>query len=90
MKNALQLLFLSFFILAVVSTARAEDSATHSLYKVTTYNLGTALDFQDFSPINSQKFKPLLITGTKADILDADQLKDPNLEASANKAATDG
>lgn len=90
MKIAFKLLFIAVSILTVTVPAMAEEPASHSLYKVTTYNLGTSLDFQDFSPINGQKYEPLLITNTKADILDGDQLKDSNLEASVNKAATNG
>ena len=91
MKTALNILIIAASVLAVVAPATAEESASHSLYKVTTYNLGTSLDFQDFSPIaNQKKYAPLLITSTKADILDSDQLNDPRLETSTNRAETDG
>ena len=76
MKNSFILLLLLFFVLTVASAAPAGESA--------------ALDFQDFAPINSQKYAPLLITNTKADILGADQIKDLHSETSPNKAATDG
>lgn len=90
MKTALNIFFIAASILAIASQATADESVGHSLYKVTTYNLGTSLDFQDFSSINSQKrFDPLLITSTKADILGSDQLDDPRHE-SFNKSATDG
>ncbi len=67
----------------------AEEQVGHSFYKVTTYNLGTSVDFQDFSPINTKKYGPLLITNSKADILDADQLKGSSLDFSVDKEATD-
>jgi hypothetical protein len=90
MKTALNTFLIAVSVLAIAAQASADESVGHSLYKVTTYNLGTSLDFQDFSSINSQKrFDPLLITSTKADILGSDQLDDP-LHESFNKSATDG
>ncbi len=80
----------ALFILAMAAPVKAEEQISHSLYKVTTYNLGTSVDFQDFAPVSSEKYKPLLITSTKADILGSDQNKDLNLETSANKTATRG
>lgn len=90
MKYYLKYIFIAGFFLSAPFIARAEEPITHSLYKVTTYNLGTSLDFQDFSPINIQKYKPLLITGSKADILGADQYRELGHETSADKAATNG
>jgi len=90
MKNVLKSLLFAAILLTVASTVMAEEPASHSLYKVTTYNFGTSLDFQDFSPIDTQKYKPLLITNTKSDILDGDQLIDTNHDTSANKLAIDG
>lgn len=89
MKIVLKSALIVVFLMTVISPAMAEE-ASHSLYKVTTYNLGTSLDFQDFAPVNIRKYKPLLITGTKADILDDDQFKNTSFETSENKTATDG
>ena len=91
MKSARNILLIVCTVLVFASSANAEESDGHSFYKVTTYNLGTSVDFQEFSPITGQKnYGPLLITSTKADILGDDQLNDPQLETSLNKSATDG
>lgn len=90
MKIVLKSICAAISLLIMAGSAMAEEQASHSLYKVTTYNLGTFLDFQDFSPISTEKFKPLLITSTKADILGADQHRELNIGASANKTATRG
>ncbi len=47
----------------------AEDLETHSVYKVTTYNLGAFLEENSVTASSMQNYEPLLITSTKADIL---------------------
>lgn len=53
------------------SNSNAGDLQTHSIYKVTSYNLGAILDMQESSKSKfSSSLNPLLITNTTADILD--------------------
>lgn len=47
----------------------AADLETHSVYKVTTYNLGALLGDSSNGNNSMQNYEPLLITSTKADIL---------------------
>ena len=48
----------------------AEEATTHNAYRITSYNLGAILGNQDFtSARTARNFQPLLITSTKADIL---------------------
>jgi len=51
----------------------AQDFNSHSIYKVTSYNLGAILDLQD-SPKSkfSRDFSPLLITSSTSDILNSE------------------
>ncbi len=57
------------------SPAYAEGQATHSAYKVTSYNLGAILDSQDNgSSRYITDFKPLLITSTASDILNSEHV----------------
>ena len=91
MKAINRIFILTAIYLAACSTVQAGEQVSHSLYKVTTYNLGTSIDFQEFSTVNYQeKFDPLLITNSQADILDAEQLNDPRFETSVNRSATNG
>jgi len=67
------------FLLAVMavffsySHVAAEDMQTHSIYKVTSYNLGAVLNDQGSSKSSfSRNFSPLLITNTTADILNSE------------------
>lgn len=50
------------------SPLKAADQATHSVYKVTTYNLGALLGDSNNINISMHNYDPLLITSTKADI----------------------
>ena len=53
-----------------------EDLNTHHAYKVTSYNLGVFQGFQNGGTSNAlRSFKPLLITGTTADILNSEHQK---------------
>ncbi len=55
--------------------AFAEGKATHSAYKVTSYNLGAILDDQDKGTSRYlTDFKPLLITSTASDILNSEHI----------------
>ena len=90
MKFSLRILSALAFLVIAAPSLQAEESSTHSLYRVTTYNLGTAVDFQDFSPVNSIRYKPLLITNTKADILGADRFRDAITGTSGDRGAANG
>ena len=90
MKFPFQLLCTLAFLTAAAPYIQAEESSTHSLYKVTTYNLGTAVDFQDFSPVRSSRYKPLLITSTKADVLGADRFRDVALGTADERGPANG
>ncbi len=69
------------FILAIssffcqISPSYADGKATHSAYKVTSYNLGAILDNQG-NGISRYltDFKPLLITSTASDILNSEHV----------------
>ncbi len=68
-KSALFILVFYFFV-CQNSPAYAEGKATHSAYKVTSYNLGAILDDQgNQSSRYLTDFKPLLITSNVSDIL---------------------
>ena len=90
MKFSFQLLCTIVCLLGAAPYIQAEESPGHSLYKVTTYNLGTSVDFQDFSPVNSIRYKPLLITSTKADVLGADRFKDVTFGTSDERGSASG
>lgn len=65
----------ALFAIATASTAMAGEIDTHSVYKVTTYNLGTLLGEQGGSKLSLQNYEPLMITSTKADILSVNAAK---------------
>jgi hypothetical protein len=72
MKTELTNIYLLIVVLTIFSCsdAQAADSQTHSIYKVTSYNLGAILDSQ--TPDKSRfpgNFSPLLITNSTADVL---------------------
>ncbi len=90
MRYSFRLICSIFVLLAFAHGVQAEEPATHSLYKVTTFNLGSSVDFQDFSPVNSAKYRPLLITSTKVDILGADRFRDINFNISEDKSGVSG
>ena len=57
------------------SPAHAEGNITHSAYKVTSYNLGAISDDQGSGTSRYlTDFKPLLITGATADILNSEHV----------------
>lgn len=77
MKRSL-LLISALVAITFASPAMAEDSETHSVYKVTTYNLGALLGEQGGSKLSLQNYEPLMITSTKADILSTNASKTNN------------
>jgi len=70
----------------------AEELQTHSIYKVTSYNLGAILGIQESSERKfSSNFNPLLITNTTADILDNGQDRTVSwVESDSHTASTRG
>lgn len=58
-----------FFLLLAVGNSQAEEPEMLSAYKVTTYNLGALMDFQGSSDIRLRNYEPLMITSSKADML---------------------
>ncbi len=75
MKIDFKITYLLAIMVAVFSYSHvaAEDMQAHSIYKVTSYNLGAILDDQDsFSSSFSRNFSPLLITNSAADILNSE------------------
>lgn len=65
--------FVLTFFFASVGFAQGADLETHSAYKVTTYNLGTVVDFEGATNVDVQDYEPLMITSTAADVLGADR-----------------
>lgn len=90
MRYSFRPIFSVLVLLAFAHGAQAEETTTHSLYKVTTFNLGASVDFQDFSSVNSAKYRPLLITNSKIDILGADRFRDVNFNISEEKSGVSG
>jgi len=68
----------------------AGDSETHSIYKVTTYNLGALLGDQGASKLSLQNYEPLIITNTKADILSVNRTKQNNLKGTSRASGANG
>ncbi len=56
-------------MLVSASGVFAQELETHSVYKVTTYNLGALLEDKNNPNLSLRNYEPLLITSTKADIL---------------------
>ena len=68
-----KLAFVLAFIFASAGIGWGADLETHSAYKVTTYNLGTVVDFEGATNVDVQDYQPLMITSTAADVLGADK-----------------
>lgn len=85
---ALSLSVASQFMLC--SNAVAADLETHSVYRVTTYDLGTLLGEPEESGLRIRNYEPLLITGTKADIFAGDPVSNTSLAARPDKDAIKG
>ncbi|WP_419175653.1 hypothetical protein [Desulfosediminicola sp.] len=71
-------------------SANAADLETHSVYKVTTYDLGALLGEAEQSGLRIRNYEPLLITGTKSDILSGDPLKTTSLAAQPDQEPIKG
>lgn len=70
--------------LTLTSGAMAGDLETHSVYKVTTYNLGALLGDQGSAGISMQNYEPLLITNTTADILNEHPINTDHLNGTSS------
>ncbi len=80
MKNIAFLIITCLLLICQVGTVYAQDLRTHSTYKVTSYNLGAILNFQNNGDLKQARdFKPLLITSTKSDILNSEYDKTVSL-----------
>ena len=66
-------IFVAVIVIFSCSAGGAEDIKTHSVYKVTSYNLGAILNQQDTSDRKlSANFSPLLIASSTSDILNSE------------------
>ena len=79
----LMLLIIALVAITAATQALAEGNETHSVYKVTTYNLGALLGEQGGSKLSLQNYEPLMITSTKADILSVNAAKSNNIRGTA-------
>lgn len=72
------------------SDALAGGAETHSVYKVTTYNLGALLGDQGSSNLGLRNYEPLMITSTKADILSVNPAKANSLKGTSTQNGAKG
>ena len=85
------LLCITIVAMASFSTdLMAADLETHSVYKVTTYNLGALIGQQNSANLNVRNYEPLLITSTKADILNDQQVRNEQLSTTPRPNSTQG
>ena len=61
------------FIICLLSATlcHATEGSTHHAYRVTSYNLGPILNFQQKSLFETADYSPLMITSTTSDILNS-------------------
>ncbi len=70
MKNAVFPIIVVLLVVFQVDLLAAEEQSSHSAYRVTSYNLGAILNTQGDGDVQSSgNLRPLLITGSSADIL---------------------
>lgn len=73
MKKITFFIFIFYLILFSAGAALGNGLETHSIYKITSYNLGAILGTQDFPKVNQpSSFAPLLITSVTSDILNSE------------------
>lgn len=70
--------------------AEAADLETHSVYKVTTYDLGALLGEPEESGLRIRNYEPLLITGSKADIFSGAPVQTSSLAPMPDKETIKG
>lgn len=70
----INILIVAFLLQGIlVGLVCAEDSNTHGVYKVTSYNLGAILEAHEKNPnFDPEDFRPLMITSTTSDILSSE------------------
>lgn len=90
MKHFTSILSGIFIVLTCSFGAYAEEAQTHNLYKVTTYNLGALLGEQGAAGYSMQNYEPLLITSTKADILNEQQIASDQIDSAGLASAAQG
>ncbi|PID77208.1 MAG: hypothetical protein CSB24_02655 [Deltaproteobacteria bacterium] len=78
-------------LLTNAAAALADESSSHSVYRITSYNFGTLehLEGESLSMASAAGF-PLLITGYQSDVLSDLNTDDELLLASGKNSATDG
>lgn len=70
MKKNLQTVVLIVLTVSQAGLLYAGDTETHRAYRITSYNLGAGFELRgNLSPSPGSNYQPLLITSTKADIL---------------------
>ncbi len=78
-------------LLSWTSLLSAQDLKTHHAYKVTSYNLGALQSFHHHGDAQaSGDFKPLLITGGTADILNSEHQKTVSLNEQSGTPTLSG
>ena len=90
MKRLIPFCISALIALSFAGTALAAGPETHSVYKVTTYNLGALLGDQGGSRLTMQNFEPLMITSTKADILNANPNKSNLIKGTSSNNSAKG
>lgn len=88
-KSALHIVSLILLLMPLQASA-ADKLETLSAYKVTTYNLGALLDYQESQDISLQNYEPLMITSTKADILNDQVVSGDTMKTTADLGASRG
>ncbi|MGB3209665.1 MAG: hypothetical protein WBB19_03075 [Desulforhopalus sp.] len=72
-KNIVSQIFIALIFICHGGLLYGEDLSTHSVYKVTSYNLGAIQGFQDKGvSYLSKDSKPLFITGSAVDVLNSE------------------
>ncbi len=88
MKKVLAYILPAIVAGSLATGAFAGEIEGLSAYKVTTYSLGSTVDFQ--ADVSLRNFEPLLITSSKADILNSQLLGDGLLQTSADMESSSG
>lgn len=90
MKKLIIYLTPLLFLTCTLQNASAEELEMLSAYKVTTYNLGALMDFQETADIQLRNYEPLMITSTKADILNHQSLTESSLRTTPDLGTSTG
>lgn len=82
MKRSL-LFITALCAITTASPVIGAERETHSVYKVTTYNLGALLGDPGSSKLSLQNYEPLMIASTKADVLSVSPAKMNSLKGTS-------